>query len=98
MKKFKGTKGKWEIDSFYNNFETIITSNGTRICDVKHYNQGEQDWTKNDPTKEEGKANAMLILKAPEMLEMLELMLNNSDVPNEIFDKAKQLIKEATEI
>lgn len=50
-------------------------------------------------TDEEAEANALLISKAPEMLEMLERILEFSieDAPN-IKQEIEQLMKEATEI
>jgi protein required for attachment to host cells len=49
---------------------------------------------------EETKANALLISKAPEMLEMLKSLLNESEdiVHSEIKKDIEKLIKEATEI
>ena len=82
---FKGTKGKWFTTVLGDVYSENQVDNEI-ICEVIH------------GKLEETKANALLISKAPEMLEMLETVLNNSDVPNEIYDKAKQLIKEATEI
>jgi len=85
MTEFKGTKGKWEV-----------TTSGEY--------SGEYYLTadKFAPTFGEDIANAQLISKAPELLdtvnELLELLsfhgYNNS---TEIY-KAKELIKEATEI
>ena len=55
---FKGTKGKW----YLSNSDTILRSeNGSEICDYSGYKTA----------VEEDKANALLISKAPEMLEML---------------------------
>lgn len=48
------------------------------------------------------KANALLISKAPEMLDMLQIILQNQNSENrlspEINDEIKQLIKQATEL
>jgi hypothetical protein len=44
-------------------------------------------------------ANCLLISKAPEMLEMLQSLENdNGSIPELMWNKIKQLIKEATEI
>lgn len=74
---------------------------GTKMLSV-HYHT-----TKNLPykytvsdvqeTEEEVKANALLILKAPEMLEMLKRLIQPGlDISDLI--QAEQLIKEATDI
>jgi hypothetical protein len=46
---------------------------------------------------EEAKANAILISKAPEMLEMLKMLLKYTDSIG-LFKQIEQLIKEATQI
>lgn len=94
---FKGTKGKWfivrgevselgECISIAEKPESKVKSK--LICLI----------TRANCLDEVDIANAQLISKAPEVLEMLEKVLNNSDVPSEIYDQAKQLIKEATTI
>ena len=100
MEQFKGTKGKWKIDLSYNSIERvqIIDSNNNGFIDV---------WKLGKITKEEMKANALLISKAPEMLEMLDSIIQcSSSICNdsgegmiidfETFDEIQQLIKEAT--
>jgi len=96
MAEFKGTKGKWEIEDIKSPYETTINSSEYRIAEVKHF-EGENF---NDPIEKEAKANALLISKAPEMLEMLQDILEQrldgrdyvsiSDIQN--------LIKESTEL
>ena len=83
---FKGTKGKWYITKDNNVF-----SDGKMIfAHQSNFNN------------EETKANALLISKAPEMLEMLELILNEKGLEQivhaNLIHNAKQLIKEATEL
>ena len=98
---FKGTKGKWKIKDIKSTLETEINSSEYRIAKVKHY-KGKNF---NDPIEKEAKANALLISKAPEMLEMLielrEIFDKYSVNPEQQFFKYKepleQLIKEATE-
>lgn len=46
----------------------------------------------------EKEANALLISKAPEMLEMLNFIVENVDISMYAQEKIEQLIKEATEI
>jgi hypothetical protein len=84
METFKGTKGKW----VKNGKNGIHTEKG--ICVALSFT-------------EEREANALLISKAPEMLEMLEIIVNadfNDGSWNyqACMDKARQLIKEATEL
>jgi hypothetical protein len=99
MSEFKGTKGKWEKtlnyigEGFY--IYTIYV-NKKRICDIRRLNpMGVIDI-------EEQKANALLISKAPEMLEMLNKLverLEENDLGRlNAVSQAKQLIKEATEL
>jgi len=88
MSNFKGTKGKWSINS--NNQDQIESQDGINICDC---------WSMGDnrfPDLFEMKANALLISKAPEMLEMLEDIKDylGSDKRTEI----ENLIKSATEL
>lgn len=52
-------------------------------------------WDSND---EENQANALLISKAPEMLELLQSLVSSEMTPLAIRKQAKQLIKEATEL
>ena len=102
---FKGTKGKWKIGVVpdYNDILKSamleVYSNSFWICKVQ--NNGVIG-------KKEGKANALLISKAPEMLEMLNNIVNGYElaegemwIPDYIgnyITEAKQLIKEATEL
>ena len=91
---FKGTKGQWYIDTElesvneYGMKVRVISSDyGEELADVFGNNEEEE-------------ANALLISKAPEMLEMLErarkmlLFVDVDTLANEI----EQLIKEATEL
>jgi hypothetical protein len=91
---FRGTREIWEKDIYTseNGRETIIVRNidynGNRT-DI-HIRFSAIDETE----KETNRANALLISKAPEMLEMLERVLTAKFTTSEI----KQLIKEATEL
>ncbi len=107
---FKGTKGKWFIENLnqpklgkYPAKEIDISAENTNnLCTIwysKNFN-------------EETKANALLISKAPELLENLNELTqivngyiqeqaNNHCFPNDIIQKvlkAEQIIKEATEL
>jgi hypothetical protein len=94
---FKGTKQKWII-STNNEVGVLISTHpmSRDICTVWKY---DNDFLEN----QESNANALLISKAPEMLEMLDRLveLNKSDnieMPKFIKEEIEQLIKEATEI
>ena len=98
MSEFKGTKGKWKIKDIKSTLETEINSSEYRIAEVKHY-KGKNF---NDPIEKEAKANALLISKAPEMLEMIQSLIEAKNNGNdwdseELFIKAEVLIKESTE-
>jgi type II secretory pathway component GspD/PulD (secretin) len=96
MSEFKGTKEKWVKDITERRNKIIVRIGNRRVIELGTLNNG--DCNVPSCCKTEEHANALLISKAPEMLEMLKKILNNSDVPNVIYDEAKQLIKEATEL
>ena len=96
---FKGTKQKWQIST--NNEEGILISThpmSRDICTVWKY---DNDFLEN----QESKANALLISKAPEMLEMLnwftenftDVYHNGTDIDNKVLE-ARKLIKEITNL
>ena len=89
---FKGTKGNWKnvvIDIA--DFKQVVVGvdKGKAICHLWfEYSEGISD---------EIKANALLISKAPELLEMLKRLIQpDLDISDLI--EAENLIKEATEI
>ena len=99
MSEFKGTKGYWKLlntDEVDSHLDIAINS--------------EQDdciawvYSKSDYKDINGTANALLISKAPEMLEMLKELLIDlqseaiSTSMNDTINRTKQLIKEATEL
>lgn len=93
---FKGTKGKWEINS---RASRNVRCNNSTIANCSQGQDGENEL--------EEKANALLISKAPEMLEMLNHLHGRIDFSwdawgsregFEISNKIEQLIKEATEL
>ena len=98
---FKGTKGKWII---VNEFCDLESEKGESIASF-HWNYEDYHTTmvKNEI---EGKHNALLISKAPEMLELINefyLMCIQKTFPTEheleyMAEKAEKLIKEATEL
>lgn len=97
---FKGTKGKWFACCMKNTPHFIFANEGdVTIC--KPYQK--QDLT--NLSDEEFRANTLLISKAPKMLELITDMYNkyenqgiSSLTFHEHMNKAKQLIKEATEL
>jgi thiaminase len=98
MEKFKGTKGKWNISTDDKGNHYMNVSGNYEF--VKIYS-GDSDFI-----VKMQKANALLISKAPEMLEMLDkivFLTDNFQVSFQDFKERynleiKQLIKEATEI
>jgi hypothetical protein len=89
---FKGTKGRW----IFNQEEMKIKGSGdveglTIIANVSP----KMDFSRGKTTQS---YNALLISKAPEMLEMLQSLVSSEMTPMAIRKQAKQLIKEATEI
>lgn len=112
MGEFKGTKGKWYIERTSTedgDFQARILSNIGKV-----WQAGEKKdqimIIVGEPTKRNGqsnihsKANALLISKAPEMLEMLIKISKIEPIDGKIkFDLhaqslLKQLISEATEL
>ncbi|MFN4075517.1 MAG: hypothetical protein ACK4HC_06425 [Cloacibacterium sp.] len=94
---FKGTKGKWRV--FTNVHRECDGSEwgwvGLDTFNSKSINKCSIHWS-----GDEAKANALLISKAPEMLEMLKRIsynLKNEECPFDDFE-IDTLIKEATEL
>jgi len=93
---FKGTKGKWHIENLhapkegkYPAFEIdISTETEENMCTVWYA----------ELFAEEAKANALLISKAPEILQMLERARKALLMVDPLSDEIEQLIKEATEL
>ena len=82
---FKGTGGKWEYRYDGNDYCYDIVSDYGLICSTM--SAGIKD-----------RYNALLISKAPEMLELLQSLVSSEMTPLAIRKQAKQLIKEATEL
>ena len=85
---FKGTKGKWIIAQ--NNVN--IWADNTKVANCDNNSQASMYRIKDE---EEMKYNALLISKAPEMLEMLQ-SIADGECPD--LKDIKKLIKEATEL
>ena len=104
---FKGTKGKWIVAKANmkdtNNDELTISLDGGDKVE-----NGYRLIACISPLEKADKfdfANALLISKAPEMLEILNNIVENYKSGNEdnfimsnLIDKSEQLIKEATEL
>ena len=95
---FKGTKGKWKINNQNNESQWFNITSDKDIIARTFYGNAEPI-----VTSEEAHANALLISKASEMLNMLSFWIDQYDgkgefLTSELIEKSKQLIKEATEI
>lgn len=67
-------------------YDRVATLEGEiTICKIEQYN-------------EEDKADALLISKSPEMLEMLQYLNKKGGLGLDVHNKLQQLIKEATEL
>ena len=106
---FKGTKGKWRVIQGWDK-----EGNGKFFPSVVLFGEDEDGSlgrnritinVSHDQRKESLMANALLISKAPEMLEMLQELIIQFDYNQDIDSiqanallNAKKLIKEATEL
>ena len=108
MSEFKGTKGKWIADirtgccAVYPESRENYT-NGCHNDDDRNifYSSKGSNYNGNHwDIPDEEKANAILISKAPEMLEMLKNILEQREYGREYvsIENMKKLIKEATTI
>lgn len=93
---FKGTEGKWTIKETKNGHQQLSSldwGNFCKVCNVTNVN---------NKYIQIARANALLISKAPELLQMIELLidrLEENDLGNlNAVERAKQLIKQATEL
>jgi len=88
MGNFKGTKGKWVHMEFPEGQNSVRNLDGSRkICVPRVHN------------REESNANMLLISKAPEMLEMLEWLVDSKLLYTTRAElEIIKLIKEATEL
>jgi len=113
MSNFKGTKGNWEyckseLDPRKYNFGILGEHGSTLVADV--YKKRIWDGKENIESVETAEANAKLISCAPEMLGMLDKVLNiygreykpkenvKDTVGSRLYKEIEQLIKKATEI
>lgn len=99
MSEFKGTKGKWYWEEgFDTEMGSIKSTHGEKVCDFGN----EERYYPTEGT-EPNKYDRLLMVKAPEMLEILNdidgLLDNGVIVTNDwIHERVKRLIKQATTI
>lgn len=95
MSEFKGTKGKWEV------LETLVYGKKTMsIANIDRMNKTDNLVCNISPLHcktIEDEANAQLIAAAPELLEVLIEIVRISDRNNIAWNRAKEVIKKATE-
>lgn len=103
---FKGTKGKWFVQSDWNSDCFRIKTNelGVQFISIGD-DEGHDsihvfsDFTKNNEEKINNlKANALLISKAPEMLYLLQDLLQDKGLNEVSMREVELLIKSATEL
>jgi len=96
----KYTKGPWSLNhnGYYFDINILRTDkkviNGSVFCNVSKDGSEYQP----DQADQETKANAILISKAPEMLEMLEEISIRDEGSDEWLERVRNLIKSATEL
>ena len=106
MSEFKGTKGKWKLINGWDKegkgcFPSVIFFGDEQQYKKSMGRNGVTINSSHDQKPESLMANALLISKAPEMLEMLEELISANpmhDGWHEKILKAKKLIKEATQL
>lgn len=86
---FKGTKGK----------RNVMSAGGLGVPYIVYTGDETIFQCYNTHSNNDAKYNALLISKAPEMLEMLQSLENdNNAIPELIWNKIQNLIKQATEL
>ena len=87
---FLGTKGHWQYRKYGYQKIKILGTKTKKVCEINCNNNNKIDSI--------NVANALLISKAPEMLEMLNKIMNSYDTGTQTYLDCQQLIKEATEL
>lgn len=98
MSEFKGTKGPWVVGKTKRGHRKISAQRWAYFCKVYTLTE---TFTESERKiyDEISKANAQLISKAPEMLEMLKYLIDDEQLSSEaMIEEVKQIIKEATTI
>jgi 1,4-dihydroxy-2-naphthoyl-CoA synthase len=98
---FRGTRGKWKAD-------TYTSENGreiTFVCNTEYNSERTDIHVRfsaiEETEKETNRANALLISKSPELLEMLKKVRFYAEFDSmrlDLYNEIEQLIKEATEL
>jgi len=98
MGQFKGTRHRWISKKRNSTLFEIRNEEGKLVCELESYERNKQIMA-----FKELESNAKLMASAPELLEILNLFIKEFEYENateykcELFLKAKQLIKKATE-
>ena len=98
---FKGTKGKWRKFQLPNGNMKITCDDWREFAEIEF-----KHWQNTEERRKQCLYNALLISKAPEMLELINefyLMCIQKTFPTEheleyMAEKAEKLIKESTEL
>ena len=90
---FKGTRGKWRKFQLPNGNMKITCDDWREFAEIEF-----KHWQNTEERRKQCLYNALLISKAPEMLELLQSLVSSEMTPLAIRKQAKQLIKEATEL
>lgn len=93
---FLGTKKPWSVYT-----PSHVGCTNVSLGDCNGFSGYVELWHHHYESKEVAKANALLISKAPEMLEMLKELANlksSSFILDELQERAKKLITKATEL
>ena len=98
---FKGTRGKWRKFQLPNGNMKITCDDWREFAEIEF-----KHWQNTEERRKQCLYNALLISKAPEMLELINefyLMCIQKTFPTEheleyMAEKAEKLIKEATEL
>lgn len=85
LKEFKGTKGQWELIGNEIHCNNLLVGYATN------------SFFKNSTNDTEAKSNALLMSKAPEMLEALQFFVNNNMLSVIGEEVAERLINEILE-
>lgn len=93
MDNYNFTKGKWRKFQLPNGNMKITCDDWREFAEIEF-----KHWQNTEERRKQCLYNALLISKAPEMLEMLEIILQSENTPIVHRKKVKQLIKEATEL
>lgn len=89
MSNFKGTKGKWKAINNGPHWNNRAIDNW--VIEFSEYGEVVSDHVYNE-------YDALLISKAPEMLEMLERIANMEGMYPDVVRNVSKVIKEATEL